>query len=173
MARIDEQVSKLAIAAKESSSASASNAASSKYFTKSHKAHVSRHAIPVASSSKHPRSSKTHDKSDARKRRHRRHREMTPTSSRDNSPDSSRPAARIRFRELMSIAGPHMEPEIPPPPSRSPTPPTRIVAGIHGNKYTEEDKMYFIKFMQWRLQQDPTLKKNELCELLAEKVLSL
>ena len=59
---------------------------------------------------------------------------------------------------------------IPPSPSRSPTPPTRVEAGGRGNKYTEEDKDYFIKFIQWRLKKDPTLEKDQLCALTAEKV---
>jgi hypothetical protein len=59
---------------------------------------------------------------------------------------------------------------VPPPPSRSPTPPTDIVVGKNGNKYTEADRKYFIKFISWRLKQDPALSKAELCELLSEKV---
>lgn len=34
---------------------------------------------------------------------------------------------------------------IPEPPSRSPTPPTYIDSGPAGNRYTPEDKSYFIK----------------------------
>ncbi|KAG1749851.1 uncharacterized protein EDB91DRAFT_1109985 [Suillus paluster] len=58
---------------------------------------------------------------------------------------------------------------LPPPPSRSPTPPTRIEAGTNGNKYTEEDRAYFLKFISWRLSQDASLTKKELCAMLHEK----
>ncbi|KAL0951400.1 hypothetical protein HGRIS_008096 [Hohenbuehelia grisea] len=59
---------------------------------------------------------------------------------------------------------------IPTPPSRSPTPPTIVIPGPRGNKYTPEDRDYFIKFIGWRLKCDPSLTKQDLCELLAEKV---
>ena len=71
------------------------------------------------------------------------------------------------------MPAPNAEVQVPDPPSRSPTPPSRIVPGANGNRYTDEDKEYFIKFISWRLKQEPTLTKNELCELLAEKVLSI
>ncbi|KAG1846866.1 hypothetical protein F4604DRAFT_1976368 [Suillus subluteus] len=58
---------------------------------------------------------------------------------------------------------------LPPPPSRSPTPPTRIEAGTNGNKYTEEDRAYFLNFIGWRLSQDASLTKKELCAMLSEK----
>ncbi|KIK48478.1 hypothetical protein CY34DRAFT_672897 [Suillus luteus UH-Slu-Lm8-n1] len=58
---------------------------------------------------------------------------------------------------------------LPPPPSRSPTPPTRIEAGTNGNKYTEEDRAYFLNFISWRLSQDASLTKKELCVMLNEK----
>ncbi|KAG2120725.1 uncharacterized protein F5147DRAFT_563059 [Suillus discolor] len=58
---------------------------------------------------------------------------------------------------------------LPRPPSRSPTPPTRIEAGTNGNRYTEEDRAYFLKFISWRLSQDASLTKKELCAMLNEK----
>ncbi|KAG1757727.1 hypothetical protein EDB19DRAFT_1867070 [Suillus lakei] len=58
---------------------------------------------------------------------------------------------------------------LPPPPSRSPTPPTRIEPGTNGNKYTEEDRAYFLHFISWRLSQDASLTKKELCAMLHEK----
>ncbi|EIW86857.1 hypothetical protein CONPUDRAFT_148902 [Coniophora puteana RWD-64-598 SS2] len=64
---------------------------------------------------------------------------------------------------------PHMDIQIPDPPSRSPTPPTLVVSGTHGNKYTPADRDYFIKFISWRLKNDPSLNKKELCELLEKK----
>jgi hypothetical protein len=61
--------------------------------------------------------------------------------------------------------------KIPDPPSRSPTPPTKIVPhNGRGNKFTPEDKDFFLKFVSWRLKEDPSLTRNDLCELLAEKV---
>ncbi|KAG2159707.1 uncharacterized protein EDB93DRAFT_1259894 [Suillus bovinus] len=58
---------------------------------------------------------------------------------------------------------------LPRPPSRSPTPPTRIEPGTNGNRYTEEDRAYFLKFISWRLSQDASLTKKELCAMLNEK----
>ncbi|KAG2369471.1 hypothetical protein BDR07DRAFT_1477088 [Suillus spraguei] len=58
---------------------------------------------------------------------------------------------------------------LPRPPSRSPTPPTRIEAGTNGNRYTEEDRAYFLNFISWRLSQDASLTKKELCAMLNEK----
>jgi hypothetical protein len=39
-----------------------------------------------------------------------------------------------------------------------------------GNRFTQADKDYFIKFLCWSLKQDPSLSRGKLCELLAEKV---
>ncbi|KAK7059136.1 hypothetical protein VNI00_001762 [Paramarasmius palmivorus] len=64
---------------------------------------------------------------------------------------------------------PNMEIRIPEPPSRSPTPPTKVVPSSRGNKFTPEDKEYFIKFISWRLKCDSDLSRNELCEMIAEK----
>ncbi len=66
-------------------------------------------------------------------------------------------------------------PDIPAPPSRSPTPPSLIVAASHGrrgtyNVYTNEDKQYFLKFIQWELKRDPTASCITICEKLSEKV---
>jgi hypothetical protein len=58
---------------------------------------------------------------------------------------------------------------LPPPPSRSPTPPTKVEAGTNGNKYTEEDRTYFLKFISWRMSQDASLTKKDLCTMLHEK----
>ncbi|KAJ7786155.1 hypothetical protein B0H16DRAFT_19971 [Mycena metata] len=65
---------------------------------------------------------------------------------------------------------PYTELKIPEPPSRSPSPPTEIIPHNRGgNKFTPDDRAYFIKFISWRLKEDPTLLRHELCELLAEK----
>ncbi|KAJ7492766.1 hypothetical protein FB451DRAFT_549068 [Mycena latifolia] len=65
---------------------------------------------------------------------------------------------------------PNTELRIPDPPSRSPSPPTEVIPHNRGgNKFTPDDRAYFIKFISWRLKSDPTLLRHELCELLAEK----
>ncbi|KAJ6604499.1 hypothetical protein DFH09DRAFT_1122910 [Mycena vulgaris] len=65
---------------------------------------------------------------------------------------------------------PNTELRIPDPPSRSPSPPTEVIPHNRGgNKFTPDDRAYFIKFISWRLKGDPTLLRHELCELLAEK----
>ncbi|KAF8898901.1 hypothetical protein BD779DRAFT_1795470 [Infundibulicybe gibba] len=59
---------------------------------------------------------------------------------------------------------------IPEPPSRSPSPPTIIIPhNGRGNKYTPEDRDFFLKFISWRLKCDSTLTRNDLCAQLAEK----
>jgi len=69
------------------------------------------------------------------------------------------------------LPAPHAEIKIPDPPSRSPSPPTNVVPHRgRGNKYTNEDRDFFIKFVGWRLKQDPTLTRHDICDLLAEKV---
>lgn len=69
------------------------------------------------------------------------------------------------------LPAPHVDVRVPEPPSRSPTPPTTIIPHHgRGNKYTQEDREYFIKFIGWRLKHDPTLSRNDLCDLLAVKV---
>lgn len=66
---------------------------------------------------------------------------------------------------------PNSEVKVPDPPSRSPSPPTKIIShNGRGNKYTPEDRVFFLKFIAWRLQGDPTLTRNELCLQLAAKV---
>ncbi len=60
--------------------------------------------------------------------------------------------------------------KVPDPPSRSPSPPINVVFHGRGNRYTQEDREYFIKFLSWRLKQSPSLSRQELCEMLAKKV---
>ncbi|KAF8167751.1 hypothetical protein B0H34DRAFT_28743 [Crassisporium funariophilum] len=68
------------------------------------------------------------------------------------------------------LPAPNSEIKIPEPPSRCPSPPTKVVPHRgRGNKYTEEDREYFIKFVGWQLKQDRTLTRHAICELLAEK----
>ncbi|KAI6108458.1 hypothetical protein EDD16DRAFT_1619579 [Pisolithus croceorrhizus] len=71
---------------------------------------------------------------------------------------------------VRGLTPPHADIPIPDPPSRSPTPPTKIHIGTHGNRYTPEDRDYFIKFITWRLKHDPSSTKKELCDQLAIKV---
>ncbi|KAF8634397.1 hypothetical protein AX15_000852 [Amanita polypyramis BW_CC] len=64
---------------------------------------------------------------------------------------------------------PNKEIRVPPPPSRSPSPPRQIVPQGRGNKYTSEDREFFIKFISWRLRGNPNLTRMGLCEQLSEK----
>jgi hypothetical protein len=62
---------------------------------------------------------------------------------------------------------------IPTPPSRSPSPPAEVVTRTQNNKtymYTESDRTFFFKCIQWELKCDMTLGKQALCKKLAEKV---
>ncbi|KAK6984271.1 hypothetical protein R3P38DRAFT_3105218 [Favolaschia claudopus] len=64
----------------------------------------------------------------------------------------------------------HRDIEIPRAPSRSPSPPTQVILLQRGgSKFTEADRRYFIKFIQWRLSNDRTLTRSELCDQLSEK----
>ncbi|KAF7320376.1 Rab GDP dissociation inhibitor [Mycena kentingensis (nom. inval.)] len=66
---------------------------------------------------------------------------------------------------------PNTEVRIPPPPSRAPTPPTQAIPHNRGGyKFTPEDKEFFVRFIQWRLQDPVPITRNMLCEELAEKV---
>ncbi|KAG5715650.1 hypothetical protein E4T56_gene488 [Termitomyces sp. T112] len=65
---------------------------------------------------------------------------------------------------------PNADIQIPDPPSRSPSPPTVVIPHRgRGNKYTPEDRDFFLKFISWRLKGDPSLTRNDLCAMLAEK----
>ncbi|KAF5375075.1 hypothetical protein D9758_000426 [Tetrapyrgos nigripes] len=64
---------------------------------------------------------------------------------------------------------PNSQVVIPEPPSRSPSPPTKIIPHVRGNKFTDEDKDFFIKFISWRLKSDPSLERLELCDELEKK----
>jgi hypothetical protein len=95
---------------------------------------------------------------------------------------SSKPAAPSKRRTINSITAhepslnlkllpPQADIKLPDPPSRPPTPPTRVVRGSNGgNRYTPEDKEFFIKFIHYELENDPSLTKHDLCVKLAEKV---
>ncbi|KAJ3782068.1 hypothetical protein GGU10DRAFT_276318 [Lentinula aff. detonsa] len=101
----------------------------------------------------------------------------TPASSGTNLP-SAKNGHRSTINSITAHApsynsrlpAPNAEVKIPHPPSRSPSPPTKVVAHGRGNKFTEEDREFFIRFIQWRLRCDPNLTRNDLCDQLAEKV---
>lgn len=59
---------------------------------------------------------------------------------------------------------------LPAVPSRAPSPPTKVVAGTNGNKFTAEDKVFFIEHLMYELNRDPSLTKSNLCTSLAAKV---
>ncbi|KAJ3560468.1 hypothetical protein NP233_g10820 [Leucocoprinus birnbaumii] len=97
-----------------------------------------------------------------------------------SSPGSATPVPAIGRSTMNSLTVPEpvfsdrMPPpnadiKIPEPPSRSPSPPTKVIPQGRGNKYTEEDRQFFLKFISWRLKQDPSLSRNDLCNMLAEK----
>ena len=113
------------------------------------------------------------------KRSHARARE----SSRPSPRQSVQPPAKKSRRTFNSITGPeavfddrlpppHADLKTPEPPSRSPTPPTLVVSAGRGNKFTPQDRDFFLKFVSWRLKENPTLSRGELCDALAAKVRS-
>lgn len=72
--------------------------------------------------------------------------------------------------DIRGLTPPYPDIPVPDPPSRSPTPPTKVQLGANGNRYTQADRDYFFKFITWRLKLDPSSTKKELCDQLAEKV---
>ncbi|KAG5647594.1 hypothetical protein DXG03_008947 [Asterophora parasitica] len=93
------------------------------------------------------------------------HRPPQPTGGRSTINSLTAPAPVFGDR----MPPPNADIQIPEPPSRSPTPPTIVIPQGRGNKYTPEDRDFFLKFIAWRLQGDPTLTRNDLCVMLAEK----
>lgn len=59
---------------------------------------------------------------------------------------------------------------LPAAPTRSPSPPTLVIAGPRGNRFTDQDKDYFLRYILWALQCDPSLTRQELCNNLEVKV---
>ncbi|KAH7885920.1 hypothetical protein F5I97DRAFT_1876407 [Phlebopus sp. FC_14] len=78
-------------------------------------------------------------------------------------------SAPLLIPDNPSLLPPQADIRLPKPPSRSPTPPTKVQNGTNGNRYTKEDRDYFINLISWRLKQDPSLTKKQLCEQLYEK----
>ncbi|KAI6007214.1 hypothetical protein EDD15DRAFT_2209687 [Pisolithus albus] len=101
-------------------------------------------------------------------------RSLSSTLASDHSSPKIRACPQILHRQantmVRGLTPPHADIPVPDPPSRSPTPPTIIHVGTNGNRYTPEDRDYFIKFITWRLKQDPSLTKRQLCDQLAVKV---
>ncbi|KAJ3516452.1 hypothetical protein NLJ89_g1102 [Agrocybe chaxingu] len=92
--------------------------------------------------------------------------EPMPAAGRRNTMNSlSAPSPVFGAR----LPAPNADIRIPEPPSRSPSPPTNIIPHVRGNKYTKEDREFFIKFIGWRLKRDSSLNRQDLCELLAKK----
>ncbi|KAF8640705.1 hypothetical protein AX17_000361 [Amanita inopinata Kibby_2008] len=97
------------------------------------------------------------------------------------TPSASQPLTTGRRSTINSLTAPapvygdrlppsNAEVRVPPPPSRSPSPPRRIIPHKgRGNKYTPEDRDFFLKSIAWRLKGDPSLSRNDLCTQLAEK----
>ncbi|OBZ76031.1 hypothetical protein A0H81_03083 [Grifola frondosa] len=54
-------------------------------------------------------------------------------------------------------------------PSRPPTPPTKVEKTGPGNKFTEDDKEFFVKLILWELSRDSSLTRSKLMRLAAEK----
>lgn len=110
------------------------------------------------------------------------YKKSTPQSAHSTPPlpkDASQGSRRSTINSLTApspvyggrLPAPNAEIKIPDPPSRSPSPPTSVIPHRgRGNKYTNEDREFFIKFIGWRLKQDPSLTRLDLCSLLAEKV---
>ncbi|KAF9244561.1 hypothetical protein BU15DRAFT_71533 [Melanogaster broomeanus] len=73
-------------------------------------------------------------------------------------------SAPLPSYENPNLMPPQVHISLPDPPSRSPTPPTLIQPGTNGNKYTKEDREYFVNFITWRLNQNPSLTKRELSD---------
>ncbi|KAF9229127.1 hypothetical protein BS17DRAFT_689378 [Gyrodon lividus] len=78
-------------------------------------------------------------------------------------------SAPFPSNDIPNLMPPQIHIPLPDPPSRSPTPPTLVQSGSNGNRYTKEDRDYFINFLMWRLKQNPSLTKKELCEQLHDK----
>jgi hypothetical protein len=43
------------------------------------------------------------------------------------------------------------------------------VAGTNGNRFTPEDKDFFLKCISWELSKDPSQSRAEVCTTMAEK----
>ena len=98
-----------------------------------------------------------------------------PLASRRSTGDLPAFGSSVRLASHASrklISGPvkHRDVSLPPIPSRSPSPPTIVVQGTHGNKFTADDKEFFVNLMLYELHRDSSLTKSEICSKLADKV---
>ncbi|KAL6302153.1 hypothetical protein BKA93DRAFT_827615 [Sparassis latifolia] len=84
---------------------------------------------------------------------------------------SDKPATTVRrhVEDVVSLHPTHNNLRIPELPSRTPSPPLSETAPRKGKRFMEEDKDFFIKFIQRKLSKNPYLKQAKLCALLAEK----
>jgi hypothetical protein len=48
----------------------------------------------------------------------------------------------------------------------------KVVPGVRGNRYTEEDQKFFIEFISYELNRNPELTKSEIIDMLHSKVTS-
>lgn len=57
-----------------------------------------------------------------------------------------------------------------PPPSREPSPPTKVVSFNGRHKFTDEDMTYFFQYMTYALRKNPFLNRGAFSALLGAKV---
>ena len=64
------------------------------------------------------------------------------------------------------------ETNLPAVPSRPPTPPEQssIRPGGKGNLFTERDAQFFLKFLAWKLANDPNCSKADIADSLGQLV---
>lgn len=88
------------------------------------------------------------------------------TSRRKIPMKSSKPLRRRR-----EITAPP-DSDIPIPPSCSPSPPPQDATedDTYRRGYTDEEHAFFIASIQWQLKNNPTVSKNEIIKVVADKV---
>jgi hypothetical protein len=77
---------------------------------------------------------------------------------------------RVQSGVRLEPGPPRRHDNIPSTPNREPTPPSLVIAGNRGNKFTESDKEYFVKYLLWALKSDPAMSRADLCNRLSAKV---
>lgn len=83
--------------------------------------------------------------------------------------NDSRPSSRGKNRIFLGIPLPRLRPIDG---KRSPTPPARVVRLKRGYQYTEEDRVFFRKMLEFELRRNPRIMCHpwRLAEMLARKV---